>query len=367
MSSLAVAAPNEAAADAAEQVALAGGNAVDAALAAALVAMVNEVGIVSLSSGGFVTVQPGGDRPAYAVDGWMDMPGRGRAPTRRPRFHVGRVDGVWRRRRHDHRPRLGRRARLAGGVRRGPPARRTAAVARDRRAGGRGGPRRLPADLGGSVLPRLHPRRDLRLGRGEPGGPPRCRGRAHHGPDRDARPRRIARADRRRRTRRAPPRRAGRADQPRRDRARWPAHAGRPRGVRARRPAGAGVAGRRLDAVHDATAALGRRRLPGRDAPPPARPPGGEPARPRPRRPGPAGRARTPARRAGPRPRPGGGGRRVPRARRPRPPRRPRVGLDRPRVGDRPLRYGVRRHVLLGLRLRDDRGRHRHLAQQLPR
>ncbi len=79
MSGLAVAAPNEAAADAAEQVALAGGNAVDAALAAALVAMVNEVGVVSLSSGGFVTVQPGDGRPAYAVDGWMDMPGRGRA------------------------------------------------------------------------------------------------------------------------------------------------------------------------------------------------------------------------------------------------------------------------------------------------
>jgi len=80
MSALAVAAPNEAAADAAEQVALAGGNAVDAALAAALVAMVNEVGIVSLSSGGFVTVQPGDRGPAYTVDGWMDMPGRGHAP-----------------------------------------------------------------------------------------------------------------------------------------------------------------------------------------------------------------------------------------------------------------------------------------------
>ena len=37
--------------------------------------------------------------------------------------------------------------------------------------------------------------------------------------------------------------------------------------------------------------------------------PDGEPARRRPRRPGPAGGARTPARRAGPRPRPGGGGR----------------------------------------------------------
>jgi gamma-glutamyltranspeptidase/glutathione hydrolase len=79
MTAVAVAAPNEAAADAAEQVASAGGNAVDAALAAALVAMVNEVGIVSLSSGGFVTVQPADGGPAYTVDGWMDMPGRGHA------------------------------------------------------------------------------------------------------------------------------------------------------------------------------------------------------------------------------------------------------------------------------------------------
>ena len=64
MPDVAIAAPNEAAADAGEQVARAGGNAVDAALAAALVTMVNEVGIVSLSSGGFVTVQPRGRRGA---------------------------------------------------------------------------------------------------------------------------------------------------------------------------------------------------------------------------------------------------------------------------------------------------------------
>src|SRR3954468_7256055 len=76
MPSVAVAAPNEAAADAGEQVARAGGNAVDAALAAALVTMVNEVGLVSLSSGGFVTVQPPGAATPYTVDGWMDMPGR---------------------------------------------------------------------------------------------------------------------------------------------------------------------------------------------------------------------------------------------------------------------------------------------------
>ena len=73
---VAIAAPNEAAADAGEQVARAGGNAVDAALAAALVTMVNEIGVVTLSSGGFVTVQPSGPAAAYTVDGWMDMPGR---------------------------------------------------------------------------------------------------------------------------------------------------------------------------------------------------------------------------------------------------------------------------------------------------
>jgi len=78
MPDVAIAAPNEAAADAGEQVARVGGNAVDAALAAALVTMVNEVGLVSLSSGGFVTVQPPGATTPYTVDGWMDMPGRGR-------------------------------------------------------------------------------------------------------------------------------------------------------------------------------------------------------------------------------------------------------------------------------------------------
>jgi gamma-glutamyltranspeptidase/glutathione hydrolase len=73
---VAIAAPNRAAADAGERTVRSGGNAVDAALAAVLVTMVNEVGVVSLSSGGFVTVQPGGDGAAYTVDGWMDMPGR---------------------------------------------------------------------------------------------------------------------------------------------------------------------------------------------------------------------------------------------------------------------------------------------------
>ena len=75
MTDVAIAAPNAAAADAGERVARAGGNAVDAALAAVLVTMVNEVGVVTPSAGGFVTVQPVAGT-AYTVDGWMDMPGR---------------------------------------------------------------------------------------------------------------------------------------------------------------------------------------------------------------------------------------------------------------------------------------------------
>ncbi len=78
MPDVAIAAPNEAAADAGEQMVLAGGNAVDAAIAAVLVTMVNEVGIVSLSSGGFITVQPPDGSAPHTVDGWMDMPGRDR-------------------------------------------------------------------------------------------------------------------------------------------------------------------------------------------------------------------------------------------------------------------------------------------------
>lgn len=78
MPDVAISAPNEAAADAGEQIALAGGNAIDSAIAATLVTMVNEVGIVSLSSGGFITVQPPDGSAPHTVDGWMDMPGRGR-------------------------------------------------------------------------------------------------------------------------------------------------------------------------------------------------------------------------------------------------------------------------------------------------
>jgi gamma-glutamyltranspeptidase/glutathione hydrolase len=57
----------------------AGGGAVDAAVAAMLVAMVNEPGIVSLAGGAYVTIWPAGEPDAVTVDGYVAMPGLGRA------------------------------------------------------------------------------------------------------------------------------------------------------------------------------------------------------------------------------------------------------------------------------------------------
>jgi len=84
---VAVAAPNAAAAEAGVRLAAEGGNAVDAAIAATLVTMVNEIGVVSPASGGFVTLQPAGGEPV-TIDGWVEMPGRG-LPSER----FGR--GIW--------------------------------------------------------------------------------------------------------------------------------------------------------------------------------------------------------------------------------------------------------------------------------
>ncbi len=53
-----------------------GGNAVDAALAAMLVALVSEPGVASVGGGAFVTVAPPGG-PAVTVDGTVAMPGLG--------------------------------------------------------------------------------------------------------------------------------------------------------------------------------------------------------------------------------------------------------------------------------------------------
>ena len=75
---VAVAAPSQVSADAALRVAAEGGGAVDAAVAAMLVAMVTEPGIVSLAGGAYVTVWPATDADAVTVDGYVTMPGLGR-------------------------------------------------------------------------------------------------------------------------------------------------------------------------------------------------------------------------------------------------------------------------------------------------
>ncbi|PZS36737.1 MAG: gamma-glutamyltransferase [Pseudonocardiales bacterium] len=74
---IAVAASNPLAAGAALGMAEAGGNAVDAGLAAILVAMVCEPGICSPAGGAFVTVGPADGSAPVTYDGNVEMPGRG--------------------------------------------------------------------------------------------------------------------------------------------------------------------------------------------------------------------------------------------------------------------------------------------------
>lgn len=77
--SVAVAAVSRAAAEAGAAVARPGGNAVDAALAAALASVVTHPGMCSLGGGAFLTIWPVGGRPV-TVDGGLEMPGRGLPP-----------------------------------------------------------------------------------------------------------------------------------------------------------------------------------------------------------------------------------------------------------------------------------------------
>lgn len=74
--SIAIAAPNAASADTAATVVENGGNAVDAALAAAMAAMVSEPGVVAPGAGAFVTIA---SRTASGTvhDGYMAVPGLG--------------------------------------------------------------------------------------------------------------------------------------------------------------------------------------------------------------------------------------------------------------------------------------------------
>ncbi len=77
---VAVAASNALATDAALRLAESGGNAVDAALAAILVAMVCEPGICSPAGGAYVTIAPADGSTPVTVDGNVEMPGRGLPP-----------------------------------------------------------------------------------------------------------------------------------------------------------------------------------------------------------------------------------------------------------------------------------------------
>ncbi len=66
-------------ADAGRHVAEAGGNAVDAAIAASLTQLVTEPGVVSLAAGAFIVIWPVGDRP-ISIDAASEMPGRNASP-----------------------------------------------------------------------------------------------------------------------------------------------------------------------------------------------------------------------------------------------------------------------------------------------
>ena len=76
MDPIAVAAPSALGAHAAELVIRQGGGSVDAAVAAAVAAMVSEPGIVAPGAGGFVTVWAEGEAPC-TYDGYMAVPGLG--------------------------------------------------------------------------------------------------------------------------------------------------------------------------------------------------------------------------------------------------------------------------------------------------
>ena len=82
MTRVAVATTSALAADAAVQVANAGGNAVDCAIATALVTMNTEPGVCALAGGAYVTVWAPGGEPA-TIDGNVGIPGKGLAPEER--------------------------------------------------------------------------------------------------------------------------------------------------------------------------------------------------------------------------------------------------------------------------------------------
>ncbi len=88
MTSVAVASTSQLAADAAREVAAAGGNAVDCALAAALLAMNTEPGVCAMAGGAYITVWAAGSDP-ITIDGNVAVPGAGLADAERGHGAVG--------------------------------------------------------------------------------------------------------------------------------------------------------------------------------------------------------------------------------------------------------------------------------------
>ena len=84
MTGVAVASSSQLAADAAEEVAALGGNAVDCALAASLLTMNTEPGVCALAGGAYVTVWKPGTDPV-TLDGNVAVPGLGVNPSHRGR------------------------------------------------------------------------------------------------------------------------------------------------------------------------------------------------------------------------------------------------------------------------------------------
>ena len=87
MSRVAVATTSQLAADAAREVAEAGGNAVDCALAAALLTINTEPGVCALGGSAFITIWSAGEDP-LTVDGNVAVPGKGLADEQRKRGAV---------------------------------------------------------------------------------------------------------------------------------------------------------------------------------------------------------------------------------------------------------------------------------------
>ena len=79
MTAVAVASSSQLAADAGAAVAAAGGNAIDAAIAACLTSMTTEPGVCSLGASGYITIWPRSGSPV-TIDGYADMPGLGATP-----------------------------------------------------------------------------------------------------------------------------------------------------------------------------------------------------------------------------------------------------------------------------------------------